>query len=63
MIRHTGENSWWLTAVVLCHIIADVTSCVTRRKQTFNVECSKLQERHRSEMLGSGVDYREEEEE
>lgn len=37
MFRRTSENSWWLAAVVLCHIIADMTSCVTRRKQAFNI--------------------------
>lgn len=42
MIRHTGENSWRLSAVFFGHIVADVTSCVTGCKQAFDVERSKL---------------------
>lgn len=63
-LRRTGENSRWLAAVVLCHIIADVTSCVTRRKQAFNIECSKLRGKthRRRDIVGSGVDYNELEE-
>lgn len=40
--RHTCENSWWLTAVFFCHIVTDVTSCVTWCKQAFDIEWSKL---------------------
>lgn len=49
MIRHTCENSWRLSAVFFCHIIADVPSCVTRCKQAFDVEWSKLGKNDTSE--------------
>lgn len=38
VIRHTCENSGWLSAVFFRHVVADVTSCVTRCKQAFDVE-------------------------
>lgn len=51
VIRRTCENSRWLAAFVFCNIIADVTGRVTRREQAFNIERSKLEERHRRETV------------
>lgn len=49
MFKHTSENSWHLTAVFFCHVIADVASCVTWRKQAFDIERSKLGKKEMSE--------------
>lgn len=62
VIRRTGEDSRRLPTVIFCHIIADVTSCVTRCKEAFNIERPKLRidtDERTLDIVGSVVDYRE----
>lgn len=62
VIRRTGEDSRWLPTVIFCHIIADVTSCVTRCKEAFNIERPKLRidtDERTLDIMGLVVDYRE----
>lgn len=53
VVRHTCENSWWLSAVFFCHIVADVTSRVTWCKQAFDIEWSKLAKNDTSEQTSA----------
>lgn len=64
VLFRTGEDSRWLPTVIFCHIIADVTSCVTRCKEAFNIERPNLRidtDERTLDIMGSVVDYIEDE--